>query len=167
MAVEPASTSHAPTFKAYRIVSPRWAGSALSGEGARLYGGRWNSAGRPVVYLAGSRALAALEMLVHLTTSESRKKPYLLIQVEIPSNHILKMPRNSLPSGWRATPPDTTSQQIGNNWLEASTSLAMFVPSTIIPEETNLLLNPAHPDFRVVGTGSPNPFQFDPRLGPD
>ena len=73
------------TITAYRLVSPRWASTALSGEGARKYGGRWNSPGHSVVYLAESRALCALELLLHLTTPDTRTKPFRLIEVKIPA----------------------------------------------------------------------------------
>lgn len=137
---------------AYRIVAPRWAGTAFSGEGAQKYGGRWNSPGRRAVYLAGSRALAALEMLVHLTTPGSRAKPYVLIEAWLPADAI-----EAAPSG-----PD--SQRIGDEWLARDGSLALRVPSVLIPAEPNYLLNPAHPRFAEVAIRAPADFRFDPRL---
>lgn len=80
----PASTSD-DCVEAYRLVAPKWAASALNGEGARLYGGRWNSPGRAMVSLSTSRALAALELLVHLTTPLSRRIPRTLSRCRCPA----------------------------------------------------------------------------------
>lgn len=146
----------------FRIVAPRWAGGALSGEGARKFGGRWNSPGRAVVYLGGSRALAALEMLVHLTTPASRSKPYRMIDVSIPRELVADYPVSALPVDWRTTPGAVTS--VGDDWLKANGQLALRVPSVLIPEEGNLLVNPAHPDFTQLVAGDPAQFQFDPRM---
>lgn len=148
----------------YRIVAPRWAGDALSGEGARKYGGRWNSPGRAVVYLGGSRALSALEMLVHLTTPLARKKTYKIIQIGIPLKCIAHYPSGALPNNWREEPAPTSTQEIGDDWLTANGQLALAVPSVIVPEEKNILLNPLHTDFKKVVSETPVDFSFDPRL---
>lgn len=140
------------SVSAYRIVAPRWANSAFSGEGAQKYGGRWNSPGRRVVYLAGSRALAALEMLVHLTTPGSRAKPFLIFEVRIPANLIL------------AAKGGTDRRQEGDSWLASGRSAALRVPSVLIPEEPNYLLDPGHPGFGKIAHGSPIDFRFDRRL---
>ena len=151
----------------FRIVSPRWATDALSGEGARKFGGRWNSPGRPMVYLGGSRALAALEMLVHLTTPLSRAKLYQIIKVSIPTHLISDYPLEILPKNWRDHPPTTLTQEIGDDWLQSPASmsqLALRIPSTLIPEESNILLNPLHPDFKKIQSETPQDFSFDARL---
>ncbi len=148
----------------FRLVAPRWAGQAFSGEGARKYGGRWNSPGRPLVYLGESRALTALELLVHLTTPMSRGKAYRLIEVQIPTSGISHYPANILPEDWRKNPAGKNTMEIGDDWLQAGSQLALRVPSVHIPEETNLLLNPLHPDFSKTIISPPAPFNFDPRL---
>ena len=148
----------------YRIVAPRWAHDALSGEGARKYGGRWNSPGRAVVYLGGSRALAALEMLVHLTTPRSRKKLYKIIKVSVPERLVATYPLGSLPSDWRDSPVPMNTQEIGDDWLHAGGQLAIRMPSVMIPEETNLLLNPNHKDFVKIVSEESVDFSFDQRL---
>lgn len=148
----------------YRIVAPRWAADALSGEGARKYGGRWNSPGKSVVYLGGTRALAALEMLVHLTTPLSRQKHYKLIKVSIPKELVARYPQAALPVDWRDSPVPRSSQEIGDDWLSAGGQLALCVPSVLIPEEMNLLLNPNHKDFHKILREEPVDFRFDPRL---
>jgi len=152
------------TISAFRIVAPRWEHDAPSGEGARKYGARWNSPGRPMVYLGESRALCALEMLVHLTSPMSRSKPYRLIEVHIPAQSISDYPRSILPENWRKYPPNKLTMEIGDDWLLAGSQLALRIPSVIIPEETNILVNPLHPDFKKIQTSEPSDFNFDPRF---
>jgi RES domain-containing protein len=137
---------------AYRIVAPHWAGSAFSGEGAAKFGGRWNPVGMPVVYLAGSRALAALEMLVHLTSPGSREKSYQMIEARIPADAILPVSNDGHP------------RMTGAHWLKSSRSLALQVPSFLIPEEPNYLVNPAHSEFFRLQVGKAAHFRFDPRM---
>ncbi|MCF6312867.1 MAG: RES family NAD+ phosphorylase [Verrucomicrobiales bacterium] len=163
----PAPVTNSDVVHGYRIVSPRWADDALSGEGARKFGGRWNSPGRAMVYLGGSRALAALEMLVHLTSPGSRSKPYQMIEVAIPCDLISDYPLSILPQRWRESPPTLITQEIGDDWLQSCNSisqLALRVPSTLIPEENNLLLNPLHRDFKKITSLPPTAFSFDTRL---
>jgi len=147
-----ASSDSNQTVSVYRIVSPRWTASAFSGEGAQKFGGRWNSPGRRVVYTAGSRALAALEMLVHLTTAGSRAKPYAIIEVKLPIDEIRNAASSSAPT------------QTGDTWLEKGNSLALRIPSVIITEEPNYLINPEHPTFGDLRIGKAVPFGFDPRM---
>jgi RES domain-containing protein len=151
-------------ISAYRIVAPKWAHDALSGEGARKFGGRWNSPGRAMVYLGGSRALTALEMLVHLPTPLSRAKPYIIIEMKIPRHLIDDYPLSLLPDGWRNSPPAASTCDIGNDWLQAGGQLALRIPSILIPEETNILLNPLHPDFGQITEAPAATFSFDSRL---
>jgi RES domain-containing protein len=136
----------------YRIVSPQWVDSAFSGQGAAKYGGRWNPPGLRVVYLAGSRSLAALEMLVHLTSPLSRAKLYCLIEARIPAAAILDAPL--------APNPATTGAQ----WIVSRKSLALRVPSVLVPPEPNYLLNPNHPQMPQIRIGEPTDFIFDARL---
>jgi RES domain-containing protein len=148
----------------YRIAAPRWANDAISGEGARKYGGRWNSPGRAMTYLGGSRALAALELLVHLPSPLSRAKVYSLIEVKIPIKSIANYPHKILQDGWRDSPASRVTTDIGDDWLEVCGQLALRVPSVLIPEETNILLNPNHPDYDKVICGEIKEFGFDKRL---
>ncbi len=156
------SADEADCVFGYRLVAPKWASTALSGEGARLYGGRWNSPGRPMVYLSMSRALSALEQLVHLPTPESRRIPRVILTVKIPTELIGGefWPEE----GWRDDPPGKGSTDQGDDWLLAASTVGVFTPSAIIPEEKNLLLNPLHPDFQKVVIIETKPFSFDPRL---
>jgi RES domain-containing protein len=148
----------------YRIIAPNWAHNPISGEGAKKYGGRWNSPGRAMTYLGGSRALAALELLVHLPSSLSRAKEYCIIEVKIPIKSIANYPLKILPDGWRGAPALSLTTDIGDDWLEVRGQLALRVPSVLIPEETNILLNPHHPDMSKVICGEAREFRFDKRL---
>ncbi len=148
---------------AWRIVHRRFAEIAFTGEGARRFGGRWNSPGRPVVYTAQSQALAALEILVHLD-SERLLRHYLAIPVTIAPHLIEHLSPSYLPKNWRAYPAPRSTHAIGDAWLARASSPVLQVPSVVIPSESNFLLNPAHPHFRKLRLGSPVPFLFDPRL---
>ena len=146
----------------YRLVAPKWANSALSGEGARRYGGRWNSPGMSMVYLSGSRALAALELLVHLTTPETRMIPRVLVTVSIPRAFIGG--RLWTAPGWQEEPPGKNSTDQGDDWLRSASTAAVRAPSVLVPEEDNLLLNPLHPDFPKVTILESRTFSYDSRF---
>ena len=145
----------------YRISKPAYASTALSGEGARLYGGRWNPPGYRCVYAAGSRALAVLEMLVHLSP-EARGMEYRLLALEVPDE--LFAPRRTPPPGWEQHPAGTPSHNHGKDWLKLGRHAALSVPSVVIPEEENILLNPAAPGFERVRIAGESVFKLDLRL---
>lgn len=147
----------------YRIVQEGWADSAFDGEGARLYGGRWNSPGVPAVYLAESRALAALEILVH-ASREALRLDWIVIELDVPDSLIDKVPPSRLPENWRFQPASPQAQTFGSRWLRDVRNLALLLPSVVIPDEKSLLLNPKHPAMRNLKPGKPRPFSFDPRL---
>jgi RES domain-containing protein len=148
---------------AWRIVQRRFVKTAFSGEGARRFGGRWNSPGRAVVYTAGSQALAALEMLVHLD-SESLLQQYVAIPVTVPEKWMEKVRLADLPRNWNAYPASRATRAIGDQWLARGSSPVLQVPSTVIPTEANYLLNPAQKHFRRLRIGKARPFRFDARL---
>jgi RES domain-containing protein len=147
----------------WRIVKARHAAAAFDGEGARLYGGRWNSRGTAVVYTAASPALAALEMLVHLGTS-AVLPAYVAIRCGFEESIVLRLDRQRLPKTWRSSPPAPELALVGDAWLKDGTSAVLEVPNAIIPAESNYLLNPRHRDFPSIAIGKPEPFQFDLRL---
>ena len=142
---------------AWRIVQRRFVRSAFTGEGARRFGGRWNSPGRAVVYTAGSQALAALEMLVHLD-AERLLRNYVAIPVTIPGRLIRRVRLSDLPRNWNACPAPPATRAIGNEWIARATSPVLQVPSTIVPSEPNFLLNPAHKHFRKLRIGKARSF---------
>ena len=142
----------------YRLVRRERAAEALSGEGARRYGGRWNPPGTAVVYAAESRALAVLETVVHLSL-EARAMHFVLITIELPAK--AKVERHSA-----ARPPRVLadSQDVGADWLDGSDALALAVPSVLVPQEKNYVLNVAHAQFAGVRVASTEQFSFDERL---
>ena len=148
---------------AWRIVKRKHARTAFSGEGARLYGGRWNSPGIAIVYTAESQSLAALEMVIHLDSSELLHH-YVVFEVGIDESLVANLGPSPLPRNWRANLLPRRVQQIGDRWARDGTSAVFQVPSATLPAEYNFLLNPRHPGFPKLVIGPPSPFRFDPRL---
>lgn len=148
---------------AYRIVKAQRAYHAFDGEGARLAGGRWNSEGTPIVYAACSRALAGLEMLVHLQ-SALLKMSYVVIETQFDSKRVQRICIEDLPTDWRNDQPILANKLIGDQWVKEAASAVLAVPSAIVPEELNYLINPRHPDFKKIKIGEPENFSFDARL---
>jgi RES domain-containing protein len=147
----------------WRIVPQLRSATAFDGEGARRFGGRWNSHGTRMVYTSDSRALAALETLVHLTP-QTLGRHLQLIGVELNIDMIEELPEKKLPRGWHAPVIPAANKQVGDDWIRSGRSLALKIPSAVIREENNFLLNPAHPDFPRLRIGPPTDFSFDPRV---
>lgn len=146
----------------WRLTTARFARAAFSGEGARLYGGRWNRKGTPLVYTAATQSLAMLEMLVQ---DEPLRARYVTIEVRLPKAVTLDRIRiEELPSDWRDIAARAKLQAIGTEWARKRGSAVLAVPSAVIPVETNYLLNPLHPDFRRIKIGRPRKFETDLRL---
>ncbi len=146
---------------AWRIC--RRAHRALDGEGARRYGGRWNSAGRPVIYCSASRALAVLELLVHVDPQDAPTDLYLL-ELSVPDAAIERFDVKRLPATWARVAEHPACRAAGDAWLAAGKSLALLVPAAPVVEEWNLLINPAHPRFGQVKLKRQRKFSFDPRF---
>lgn len=146
---------------AWRIVKERYAGTAFTGEGARLYGGRWNSPGVPMIYTAQSQSLAILEMLVHLESPDILKA-YVFFETEINIPLITRVDLSLLSQNWKDDPAPPQLQTIGDSWAASLDSVVLSVPSVLVPEERNFLLNPNHPDFSKLKIAGPTAFQFDP-----
>jgi RES domain-containing protein len=147
----------------WRIDKSRHASTAFNGEGARLYGGRWNSPGTRMVYTSGSVSLAVLEVLVHV--QEARLiSSYSLIAARFDDALIERLDHSRLPDGWRSYPAPPELQHTGDEWVKSQRSAVLEVPSAVVERESNYLLNPAHPDFSSVIIGEPEPFTFDERL---
>lgn len=147
-------------MRLWRLTRPEF-NPGLDGEGSRLWGGTWNSPGNPVVYLSSSLALAALEVLVNLPPS--RRSPGnlpTLIAVAIDLD-----PEDIADPGFPAGQEVVKSRTAGDAWLASQTSLALLVPSRVIPLERNVLLNPRHPDMSKISVALTAPFIFDDRLG--
>jgi RES domain-containing protein len=147
----------------WRIVKARYAATAVDGEGARLYGGRWNARGVPMVYTADSAALAALEMLAHLGRGMVLPS-YVVMGCTFDERIVLRLDRARLAADWRAYPPPPHLSAIGDAWARSGASAVLEVPNTIIPAASTYLLNPRHPRFPDVAIGAPVAFEFDLRL---
>jgi RES domain-containing protein len=148
---------------AWRIFKRKHRASAFTGEGARRFGGRWNSKGVAVIYTSESVSLAVLEILVHLEMPQMLDA-YLIAPVTFEENLLKGVPVGRLPANWKKEPGPVALQTIGDDWLASGASAVLQVPSVIIPSEFNYLLNPSHKDFRHCIWGKPRPFEFDPRL---
>jgi len=149
--------------RAWRIIKSRFAADAFSGEGARLYGGRWNSPGIAMVYTAGSVSLATLELLVHLDNT-SVLPSFSICPVDFDDSLVELRDPATLPPDWNQSPPPTSLRTIGDDWISRGSSVVLRVPSAVIENENNYLINPAHTDFKKLVIGSMEVFKLDPRL---
>jgi RES domain-containing protein len=147
---------------AWRVVKREFAANAFDGEGARLYGGRWHSSGRAVVYTSATTSLGLLEQLVH---SAKRLRPfYRTIPVTFDTDLVETIDASRLPSGWTGYPPPFELQQIGNEWVDSMRSCILEVPSVIVPHESNFILNPGQPEFASLKIGESIGLDLDSRL---
>ena len=151
------------TITTWRICAPRYAATAFSGEGARTYGGRWNSKGRAVVYSSESIALAVLEQLVHVE-DPTVLDAFVVISATLDEGSIEVLPPSSLPDDWRTYPAPPSLKKIGDAWLSECRSLALKVPSVTVRGQYNYLINTAHPDFASIEVSKPEPLDLDPRI---
>ena len=135
----------------------------LDGEGARLYGGRWSSPGRPAIYTSRTLSLAALEYLVHIDPALA-PRDLVALELEIPDPLLTTLDPARLPKGWRGLPADPKCAALGDAWLEGGSSIGRAVPSAIVPVEWNVILDPRHPEFRKVKVIGEEEFRFDARL---
>lgn len=148
-------------MKVYRIADCAYIND-LSGKGAALHGGRWNSKDVYVVYTAESPALALLEAVVHIGRIPARK--YCMLTLEIPSDKLKTLTIGQLPSNWHSNPAPDILRKWGDTFVEANKYLALMVPSVIMPEEHNYLLNPGHSDFRKIKITGSRTISIDDRL---
>lgn len=149
-------------MQAFRLCRANY--PAYDGEGARRVGGRWNSKGTRVLYMSENRALAVLEILVHLSASLPDR--YVLGAAGIPDNVAVEvLDESGLPANWPTLDPreQEPTRRIGDEWVAQQRSVVLFVPSVILGER-NYVLNPAHPDFQRIAFAEPVPFRFDMRL---
>ena len=153
-------------MRCFRLVDEDYLESAFSGEGARLYGGRWNSPGVAVVYTAQSLSLAQLELLVHLEAEAVLRGHWRYFAVDVAPRAIIECESwTDLPPDCAAWPAPVSTRAIGDRWIAESVSVALSVPSAVTPGERNLLLNPAHPGYvAAVVVDAPEPLRLDQRL---
>jgi RES domain-containing protein len=152
-------------LRAWRLVRPAYgeAAAAFSGEGARLYGGRWNAPGRRLVYASLHLSLAVLESLAH---ADRRRfgRDYVTFAIGVPPGLVLELRDEDLPHDWRVRPVSPGARAVGDAWLAQRASPALTVPSVLVPQERNLLLDPGHPRFADIAIGPPQRFRIDARL---
>ncbi len=153
---------------AWRIATdtPAYQADDLSGEGAKQTGGRWNEAGIAIVYASETRALACLETIVHLNAGGLPLNRY-LVEITIPDD-VWRRARvetaPSLPVGWDAQPAGQVSLRLGRDWARSRACAILVVPSAIVPEESNILINPVHPDTARITARKHRRWLYDPRL---
>lgn len=148
-------------MRLWRLTRAAHAASPLSGQGAAMAGGRWNSPGVRVAYTSTSRPLAVLEMLVHVTR-DTVPPDMTLVPIDLPDRWIGQPEK--LPPDWLDLPFSAGARALGDTWVRAARSVALLVPSVVLPAERNVLINPAHPQIRRARVLSPEPFAFDRRL---
>jgi RES domain-containing protein len=147
----------------WRIVKEKHAKSAFSGEGARIFEGRWNSAGVRMVYCSEHISLAALEILVHTQPVTIRDR-FRVFRVSWEGKMMITIDLKKLPKGWNAQSPSSISKNVGDNWVRLGHSVVLAVPSVIVPAERTFLINPKHQDFGKIKIKDTGSFLLDPRL---
>ena len=147
---------------AWRLTKTKHLANAWDGAGARLAGGRWNSAGTPVVYASATLSLALVETLVHVASGIL--PAYTAIPFEFDAALVTRLEPRTLPPDWKANPAPGSTRAIGEAWVDQARSVLLQVPSVVVPLESNFLINPKHRDFGRISIGKPMPFPFDPRL---
>lgn len=136
---------------------------SLTGEGGLRYSARWHTAGRPIVYLAASPAGAMVEVLVHLELQEDELPPsYTLLKVEFPADVAIEEIRIAEKEAWKTNL--SISRRLGDEWLKNGKTALVRVPSAILPNTFNYLLNPLHRNAKHIKIASATRARFDPRL---
>lgn len=150
----------------YRIDRQKYLSTTLKGIGAASSDGfRWNSLHTHMVYTAESKALAMLEIAVHLDIAQSLPTDRFFVDIEIPDQMaILDLPLNTLPSNWDSKPPLRHTQYLGDEFIHQNQAAILKVPSSIIPSESNYLINPFHPDSKRIKVIGQEQVIFDQRL---
>lgn len=152
------------TITAYRITKREYASSIWSGIGAKITGGRWNSKGVAVIYAAESRALAAMEQLVHLIKPRILSG-YVIASITLEDSVVHRINVSSLPRGWSNPVAPSSLKRIGDRWIAEEKYPVLAVPSAVIRSEWNYLLNPIHPHFQAFPKTRAAAFKYDHRLG--
>lgn len=146
------------------IEAPTYAANDLAGTGAKMTGGRWNSKGTPVVYSATNIALATLET-VHYLRSGGLPFNRFLVRIDVPdavweARQVLA----PLPGGWDAIPAGLAARTAGDGWIASRSSALLLVPSVIVPDEYNVLINPQHGGAAAIVATTVRRWTYDPRL---
>ena len=148
---------------AWRITRKKYIKEAFSGEGAKLFGGRWNPVGYPMVYTAQNLSLGILELIVHLD-DDGDISSFVTIPVVFDSALVRILAKSQMPKNWNSLPISGQSQMVGKKWIEKKQSLVLQVPSSVVPSESNFLINPLHPELSQLEIGSAQPLHIDQRI---
>lgn len=156
------------TITSWRIVHEKHRAGAFNGEGARLFGGRFNSRGKPIVYSSSALSLAMLELLVHLDRSGPLSR-HVAMPVILDDSLLRFVDPLELPQDWNAPSIPSSTQHLGDRWIQSGASVALAVPSVLLPEgmfgsEHNLLINPRHEQVSEIEFGEPQRLSLDARL---
>ena len=150
-------------IRAWRITHSRFANQAFDGEGAFLYGGRWNNPGVRIIYVSNSLALATLELLVN-GVRPSEVDQFVCIPVDFPQKLVQILDVKTLPANWAESPAPYETKTIGDALIKSGKPMVLQVPSAVIPDESNFLINPLEMKSSTFKIGSARPFAFDRRL---
>ena len=151
-------------MRIWRICPARHEVTAFDGEGARLHGGRWNHVGSSAVYASATISLGVLEYLVH---ADPDLAPEALVAIPVDYTDAMLLDEiklSTLPAGWRNYPAPDAVKDIGSDWLRTASNPILSVPSVVVPQERNFVLNPHHARFHELKVGKSEPFSLDPRL---
>jgi RES domain-containing protein len=149
--------------KAFRITRRKYADAAFNGVGARRTGGRWHPRGASVAYVSEHLSLAALEYLVHVDPDDA-PADLVSIRIDVPEDLVEDVDVSRLPANWRTEPTPPELPELGRRWLERHSSLALRVPSAIVPSEFNLVIDSQSAALARCTIAVPEAFSFDPRL---
>jgi RES domain-containing protein len=148
------------------IDTPDYTADDTVGIGAKKTGGRWNRKGTALLYTSSTQALACLETVVHLSSGDLPLNRY-LVRIDIPDNVWIKretLSADTLHVGWDALPAGKISLDLGDRWVNSGSSCILEVPSAIVPDEQNVLINPAHPDAVHIEATKIRKWQYDARI---
>jgi RES domain-containing protein len=153
-------------MRVFRVEREKYLPTTLKGQGAALSEGfRWNSRNTHLVYCSESRALATLEVAVHLDLSEDLPNDRYFVEIDIPDDiQILELALADMPDNWDAKPPALETQYIGDDFVKGGQAAILKVPSCIVPLEFNYLINPNHPDASRIKVVAATPMKFDGRI---
>ena len=147
----------------WRLTRPQYAATALSREGSARYPGRWNVRGVRVAYASETLSLATLEVLAHAENLEMLNQ-YVALSVTLPPDSLTTLTLDELPEDWQTDSVPESTRRLGHAWFGARETLALKVPSVLVPTEHNFVINPEHPDFARVRVAEPVPLPFDARV---
>ena len=151
--------------KIYRLTKAQYADTAFLGEGTMRADGRWHRRGVRLAYASDTPAGALLEVIAHTEASSRLEHDYVLFEVVFdPEGHLLSVGPDSLPADWRAHPWPASTQEVGLYWHEEEASVILEVPSAVVPQQHNYLINVEHPRFEELEITGPTAFEIDTRL---